>query len=70
MRSQLAVTFRDMNSGDLLGSFLSTNTNAGAGDKTPNYELNPPFFIAFVELNLTFMGLPSTNFGKIVLILE
>jgi len=37
-----------MKSGGLRGSFLSTNTNACAGDKTPNYVLHPPFFIAFV----------------------
>jgi len=37
-----------MNSGGLRGCPLSTYTNAGAGDKTPNYVCNPPLFIAFV----------------------
>ena len=37
-----------MNSGGLRGCPLSTNTNAGAGDKTPYYVCNPPLFIAFV----------------------
>jgi hypothetical protein len=36
-----------MKSDGLHGTFLSTNTNALAGDKTPNYALHPPFFIAF-----------------------
>jgi len=37
-----------MKSGELRGAFLSTNTNSHAGDKTHNYVLHPPFFIAFV----------------------
>ena len=37
-----------MNSGGLRGCPLSTNTNAGAGDKTPNYVCNPTLFIDFV----------------------
>jgi len=37
-----------MKSGGLLGCPLSTNMNAGAGNKTPNYVCNPPLFIAFV----------------------
>jgi hypothetical protein len=36
----------------LRGCQLSTNTNASAGDKTPNYVCNPPLFITFVERNL------------------
>ncbi len=43
-----------MNSGGLRGCQLSTNTNAGAGDKTPNYVCNPPLFIAFVGGSVLF----------------
>jgi hypothetical protein len=31
-----------------VGSFLSTNTNTHAVDKTLNYVLHPPFFIALI----------------------
>jgi len=44
-----------MNSGGLRGCPLSTNTNAGAGDKTLNYVCNPPLFIAFVTARLYFL---------------
>lgn len=37
-----------MNSAGLRGCPLTTNTNASAGDKPPNYELNPPLFIALI----------------------
>jgi len=43
-----SLTVEAMKSGGLRASFLSTNTNACAGDKTPNYVLHLPFFIAFV----------------------
>jgi len=40
-----------MNSAGLRGCPLITNTNAGAGDKPPNYVFHLPLLIAFVELN-------------------
>ena len=44
-----------MNSGGLRGCPLSTNPNAGAGDKTSNYVLHPPLFIAFVSARFSFL---------------
>jgi hypothetical protein len=51
----ITPTTEAMNSGRLRVSFLSTNTNVGAGDKTPNYLLHPPLFITFVGVSLIFI---------------
>ena len=45
-----------MTSGGLRGTYLSTNTNDCAGDDASIKFPNPPFVIAFVELNPAFAG--------------